>query len=140
MNYAVTTDIWELAEGEYFQAEFMKTVFGHSAWAARLGIYRKIEDSEMEYGEGLRRWEAGLRWRYFLLETSPHLLFLGGGVDHRPDDNSITPTGEVGFNLCFKPAVVSVIGFAGYQVHFHGFGFSKDRWVKGIELRAGFCF
>jgi len=137
VDYAFTTDILEIIDEEY-QMEFSTVIGYNSTWAARIGYYKHREDSKEEYAGGKRRWEIGFRWRYFPTERAPNLLFFGLGFDNRPQDNSITPLGEAGLNLCFKPIIVSVLGFAGYQLHWRSP--RPNRWVKGIELRAGFCF
>ena len=99
VDYAFTTDIIEIIDEDY-QVEFMSVMAHDSAWAARVGFYRHLEDSKAVYGKDERHWELGFRWRYFFMERAPNLLFFGIGFDNRPEDNTITPTGEVG--LIFK--------------------------------------
>ena len=138
IDYAFTTDILEIIDEDY-GVEFMSVLSHNAVWNARIGYYKHLEDSDATYAEGKRHWEIGFRWRYFLVERAPNLLFFGFGFDNRPQDNSITPTGEVGLNICIKPVIVSVIGFYGYQLHWGGD--KENRWVgPGIEVRAGFCF
>jgi len=141
-NFALTTDILELIDQDY-QIEFMYYTSSKSAFAVRLGYYKTIEDPPDEdgreqYAEDDRHWELGGRWRVFLLDSAPNLLFVGVGFDNRPQDNTITPLGEIGFNLSFKPIIVSLVGFGGYEIHVYDS--DDDRFVKGVELRAGVRF
>ncbi len=137
VSYALTTDILELMD-EDFQAEFMIVTSGGSTMAFRLGYYRHLEDSKSVYSGDTRHWELGGRWRHFLMDTAPNLLFLGLGFDNRPQDNTITPLGEIGFNFAYRPMVVSIVAFGGYEIHVRNS--NGHRFVKGIELRAGFGF
>lgn len=142
VKFTVTTDIFELIDKDY-QFEFMLLTSRKSAFSIRLGHYRTIEDPPDEEGREKyagddRHYELGGRWRLFLLGRAPNLLFLGAGFDNRPWDNTITPLGEVGFNVILRPLVLSVVGFGGYEVHFYGSG--ENRYVKGVELRAGIGF
>ncbi len=142
IHFSITTDILELLDEDY-QLEVMYYTSSRSAFSVRLGYYRTIEDPPneeglKEYAEGNRHWELGGRWRLFLMDRAPNLLFVGAGFDNRPQDNTITPLGEVGFNLALKPVIVSLLVFGGYEIHVYGSG--EDRFVKGIELRAGVGF
>ena len=132
-----TTDIIELFQGEY-GIEMMYNTSLRTSFAARLGSYRYLEDSDRAYPEDQRRWEIGGRWRTFLLDTAPNLLFVGFGFDNRPKDSSVTPLGEVGVNLNYSFLCASLIAFGGYEIHLQGV--EGDRWVTGIELRAGITF
>lgn len=137
VDYAFTMDILEIIDDDYLQVEFFSVLSHNSAWAARVGYYRHLEDSDLVYGGGKRHWELGFRWRFFPVQRAPNLVFLGIGFDNRPEDNSITPTAEAGVNLCIKPFILSIIGFAGYELHWND---GDNRFVKGIEARAGICF
>ncbi|MFW6140196.1 MAG: hypothetical protein ACOC5S_02440 [Acidobacteriota bacterium] len=137
IHFALTTDILELIDEDY-QLELMYYTSTKSAFSVRVGYYRTIEDSDEVYVNDERHWELGGRWRLFLMDRAPNLLFLGLGFDNRPQDNTITPLGEVGFNVALKPFLVSVIGFGGYE--FHVYDSDDSRFVKGIELRAGVGF
>jgi len=142
IQFSVTTDILELIDNDY-QFEFMYFTSLNSAFSIRLGHYRTIEDppdkeGRKKYAGNDRHWELGGRWRFFLLDRAPNLLFFGVGFDNRPWDNTITPLGEAGFNLALRPILLSVVGFGGYEIHFFGSG--TNRFVKGVELRAGIGF
>ncbi|MBN1271301.1 MAG: hypothetical protein JXB26_03430 [Candidatus Aminicenantes bacterium] len=137
VDYAFTTDVLEIIDEDYFQVEFFSVLSHNSGWSARVGYYRHLEDSDQVYADGKRHWELGFRWRFFFIQRAPNLFFLGIGFDNRPEDSTITPTAEAGVNLCIKPVILSVIGFAGYELHWEGSG---HRWIKGIEARAGICF
>lgn len=132
-----TTDVIELLQQEY-GVEMMYVTSLRTSFAARLGSYRYLEDSDRMYPEGQRRWELGGRWRRFLLDTAPNLLFVGFGFDNRPKDSSVTPLGEIGVNLNYSLICVSLVAFAGYELHLQGV--EGDRWVTGIELRTGITF
>lgn len=136
-SFSLTTDILELTDKDY-QAELSLINRNKTSFSVRLGSYRTIEDSANKYPGDERRWELGARWRYFLTGNAPNLVFFGFGFDNRPEDSNVTPTVELGVNLCLKPIIVSLIGFTGYEVKWQQ---SKaNRWVKGIEVRAGLCF
>lgn len=137
IHFTLTTDILELLD-EDIQGEFSYITSTHSTFSFRLGYYRTIEDSDGMYPGDTRRWELGGRWRQFLIDDAPDLLFIGIGFDNRPKDNTITPIGEIGFNFAFKPIVVSVVLFGGYEININDS--NSSRTVKGIELRAGFGF
>ena len=134
---AFTTDMIELLQQEY-GIEMMYITSLRTSFAARLGSYRRLEDSEQTYPGDHRHWEIGGRWRTFLLDTAPNLLFIGFGFDNRPKDSSLTPLGEVGVNLNASFFCASLIAFGGYELHLQGVG--GDRWVTGIELRTGITF
>lgn len=137
VHFGITTDILELIDEDY-QLEVMYYTSTRSAFSVRVGYYRTIEDSDDKYDNGDRHWELGGRWRLFVLDRAPNLLFVGAGFDNRPQDNTITPLGEVGFNFALKPVIFSLVGFGGYEIHVYN---SDDsRFVKGIELRAGIAF
>ena len=137
VHFGITTDILELIDEDY-QLEVMYYTSTKSAFSVRVGYYRTIEDSDEKYADGDRHWELGGRWRLFVLDRAPNMLFVGAGFDNRPQDNTITPLGEVGFNLVLKPFIVSVVGFGGYEIHVYDS--DESRFVKGIELRAGVAF
>jgi len=137
IRFAITTDILELIDEDY-QMEFMYLTALNSAFSFRVGYYRTIEDSDDVYVNEERHWELGGRWRLFLMDRAPNLLFVGAGFDNRPQDNTITPLGEFGFNFAFRPIILSIVGFGGYEIHFFGSG--DNRFVKGVELRAGIGF
>ncbi|MFO7980409.1 MAG: hypothetical protein R6V00_06190 [Candidatus Aminicenantes bacterium] len=137
VHFSITTDILELIDKDY-QLEVMYYTSTKSAFSVRVGYYRTIEDSNDVYANDDRHWELGGRWRLFLMDRAPNLLFVGLGFDNRPQDNTITPLGEVGFNVTLKPIIVSVVGFGGYE--FHVYDSDGNRFVKGIELRAGVGF
>ncbi|MGM0465265.1 MAG: hypothetical protein ACQERH_02395 [Acidobacteriota bacterium] len=137
VHFSITTDILELIDKDY-QLEVMYYTSTKSAFSVRVGYYRTIEDSNDVYANDDRHWELGGRWRLFLMDRAPNLLFVGLGFDNRPQDNTITPLGEVGFNVVLKPIIVSVVGFGGYE--FHVYDSDGNRFVKGIELRAGVGF
>lgn len=137
VHFAITTDILELIDKDY-QLEVMYYTSTKSAFSVRVGYYRTLEDSNDVYANDDRHWELGGRWRLFLMDRAPNLLFAGLGFDNRPQDNTITPLGEVGFNVALKPIIVSVVGFGGYE--FHVYDSDGNRFVKGIELRAGVGF
>jgi len=137
IHFALTTDILELIDEDY-QLELMYYTSSKSAFSVRLGYYRTIEDSDDVYADDERHWELGGRWRLFLMDRAPNLLFLGVGFDNRPQDNTITPLGEAGFNLALKPIILSIVGFGGYEIHVYDT--DDSRFVKGIELRAGIGF
>lgn len=134
---AFTTDVIELLQQEY-GIEMMYVTSLRTSFAARLGSYRHLENSERMYPDDQRRWELGGRWRRFLLDAAPNLLFVGFGFDNRPKDSSVTPLGEIGINLNRSFLCVSMIAFAGYELHLQGV--EGDRWVAGIELRTGITF
>lgn len=136
-SIALTTDILELADKDY-QVELSTITRNRTSFSVRLGSYRNIEDSKNKYPGDERRWELGARWRYFFTANAPNLVFFGTGFDNRPEDNTITPTVELGVNVCFKPIILSLIGFTGYEVKWRQT--EANRWVKGVEVRAGFCF
>ena len=138
--YMFTTDLLEWADpkGVDINLEFEYVLNAKWAFSIRAGYYRTIEDSNRVYVNNIRHWEIGSRYRYYFIENAPHLLFGGFGFDNRPQDNTITPLGEIGFNLCLKPGLFSLIGFLGYEWHWRNS--DANRWVKGIELRIGFCF
>jgi len=135
VHFAVTSDILEILDQDY-QGEIMYVTTYRSAFAFRLGYYRTIEDSKDTYPGNTRHWELGGRWRYFLVDTAPNLLFIGAGFDNRPKINTITPLGELGFNFTFKPFIIGIIAFGGYEVHVYNS--DANRFVKGIEIRVGF--
>lgn len=137
VHFSITTDILELIDKDY-QLEVMYYTSTKSAFSVRVGYYRTIEDSNDVYENDDRHWELGGRWRLFLMDRAPNLLFVGLGFDNRPQDNTITPLGEVGFNVALKPIIVSVVVFGGYELHFFDSG--TNRFVKGVELRAGVGF
>lgn len=137
VSYVITTDILEILDRDY-HLQFEYVLSSHTSFTIRLGNYRTLEDSNLIYANGARNWEIGSRYRWFILDTAPHLLFIGMGFDNRPQDNSVTPTGELGVQICLKPFTASLVGFSGYQWHYRSA--SGNRWVKGIELRAGVCF
>ncbi|MBD3412970.1 MAG: hypothetical protein GF421_00870 [Candidatus Aminicenantes bacterium] len=142
VHFAFTTDILEIIDEDY-QIEVMYYTSWKSAFSVRLGYYRTIENPPNEeglevYADGDRHWELGGRWRLFLLDRAPNMLFVGAGFDNRPQDNTITPLGEVGFNLVFKPIILSVVGFGGYEIYVYES--DNNRFVTGIELRAGVGF
>ena len=137
IHFILTTDILEILD-EDIQGEISYITSTRSTFAFRLGYYRTIEDSDGIYPGDTRRWELGGRWRQFLIDAAPNLLFLGIGFDNRPKDNTITPLGEIGFNYTFKPIVVSVVLFGGYEVNINDS--NANRTVKGIEIRAGLGF
>ncbi|MBE0460269.1 MAG: hypothetical protein IBX60_01350 [Candidatus Aminicenantes bacterium] len=137
VSYSFTTDFLELLDKDY-QGEFMIVAGFRSAYAVRIGYYQYLEDSTEKYSGDKRHWELGFRWRNFLMEAAPHLISLGVGFDTRPEDNIVTPTGEIGFNLCPEPITIGIIGFVGHEIDWKNS--DKNRWVKGVELRVGFCF
>ena len=138
--YLFTTDVIEWADpnGPDITLEFEYVLNARWAFSIRAGYYRTIEDSNRVYVNGIRHWEIGSRWRYYFTNNAPHLFFFGFGFDNRPQDNTITPLGEFGIQLCLKPGVFSLLGFTGYEWHWRVP--SANRWVKGVELRVGFCF
>ena len=136
-TFMISTDIIELFDEDY-QIEFVNFGRSRSAFAVRVGSYRTIEASENVYPGDERRWEIGARWRYFLTNQAPNLIFFGTGFDNRPEDSTVTPIGELGINVLFKPLAVSLIGFYGYEVHWRHS--EANRWLGGVEIRAGFCF
>lgn len=136
-HFTLSTDIFELLD-EDIQGEFSYITSFRSSFAFRLGYYRTIEDSDEKYPGDTRRWELGGRWRQFLMDVAPNLLFIGIGFDNRPKDNTITPLGEIGFNFAYKPLIVSAVLFWGYQINFNDS--DANRTVKGIEFRAGLAF
>ena len=136
-SIALTTDILELADKDY-QVELSTITRNRTSFSVRLGSYRNIEDSKNKYPGDERRWELGARWRYFFTANAPNLVFFGTGFDNRPEDNTITPTVELGVNVCFKPIILSLVGFTGYEIKWRQT--EANRWVKGVEIRAGFCF
>ncbi len=136
-NFALTTDFLMLFDQDY-QGEFSYILTSKSTFSARLGYFRHLEASSEEYQGDTRKWELGGRWRYFIADTAPNLFFIGVGFNNRPEVNTVTPLGEVGLNLCLKPLIVGVVGFAGYQWHWKNS--DANKWVNGVELRAGICF
>lgn len=136
-RFALTTDILELADKDY-QVEFSTINRNRTSFSVRLGYYRHLEDSKDTYPGDERRWELGARWRYFFASNAPNLVFFGSGFDNRPQDNSVTPMVELGVNVCFKPIILSFIGFTGYEIKWRQT--DANRWVKGVEIRAGLCF
>ena len=114
-SFALTTDILELTNKDY-QVELSTIGRNKTSFSIRLGSYRNIEDSKNTYPGNERRWELGTRWRYFFTSNAPNLVFFGFGFDNRPEDNTITPTAELGINVFVKPIILSLIGFIGYEV------------------------
>jgi hypothetical protein len=138
VHFALTTDVLELIDEDY-QAEFMHYISAKSAFAVRLGYYRTLEDSNKEYSGDTRHWELGGRWRYDLIDIMPNfLLFAGIGFDNRPQDNTVTPLGEIGSYFFLKPFFVMVVGFGGYEIDVTNSDNNRDVW--GIEARVGFGF
>lgn len=137
VRFALTTDILELTDKDY-QVELTTVNRNNTSFSVRLGSYRNIEDSKNKYPGDERRWELGARWRIFFTANAPNLVFFGTGFDNRPQDNTVTPTVELGVNFCFKPIILSLLGFTGYEVKWRQTG--ENRWVKGVEVRAGLCF
>ena len=136
-NYLFTTDILEIIDSD-FQLEFEYVLNSHWSFTMRAGYYKHLEDSAAVYANDKRHWEIGARYRYYPLDIPPNLLFIGIGFDNRPQDNTITPTAELGFQVPLRPIVFTVVAFGGYEWHYKNS--PADRWVKGIELRAGICF
>ncbi|MBU4202411.1 MAG: DUF3575 domain-containing protein [Acidobacteria bacterium] len=136
-NYLFTTDILEILDSD-FQLEFEYVLNSNWSFTMRAGYYRHLEDSEAVYANNKRHWEIGARYRFYPIDTPPNLLFLGIGFDNRPQDNTITPTAEIGFQVPLRPIVFSVVGFGGFEWHFKNA--PANRWVTGVELRAGICF
>ena len=137
VSYLLTTDILEITDEDYgLQFEYVLT--WDTSFTIRIGYYRTLEDSNDVYGNDARHWEIGSRYRWYALDNAPHLLFLGVGFDNRPQDNTVTPLGEIGVQLNLKPFTASIVGFGGYEWHYKRS--SADRFVTGVELRAGFCF
>jgi len=137
VNYLFTTDILEVMDNDY-GLQFEYVLSWDTSFTIRIGNYRTLEDSDNVYANNARHWEIGSRFRWYALDNAPHLLFLGIGFDNRPQDNTVTPTAEIGFQLNLKPFTVSLVGFGGYEWHYKRS--SADRLVTGVEIRAGFCF
>jgi hypothetical protein len=137
VKYLFTTDILEILD-EDFQLQFEYVLGSKTSFTMRVGYYRTLEDSNDIYDNNISRWEIGSRYRWFALDNAPHLLFLGLGFDNRPQDNTVTPLGEIGIQVNLKPLTASLVGFGGYEWHWKDS--SANRWVKGIEIRAGICF
>jgi len=137
VRFALTTDILELKDKDY-QVELTTVNRNNTSFSVRFGSYRNIEDSESQYPGEERRWELGARWRHFFTANAPNLVFFGTGFDNRPQDNTITPTVELGINVCFKPIILSLVGFTGYEIKWRES--EANRWVRGVEVRAGLCF
>jgi hypothetical protein len=137
VKYLFTTDILEILD-EDFQLQFEYVLGSKTSFTMRVGYYRTLEDSNDIYDNNIPRWEIGSRYRWFALDNAPHLLFLGLGFDNRPQDNTVTPLGEIGIQVNLKPLTASLVGFGGYEWHWKDS--NSNRWVKGIEIRAGICF
>jgi len=137
VTYTLTTDILEILDKD-IQGEFQYVLGRGSTFAVRLGTYRNLEDSDSVYAMKKRHWELGARWRKFLVAPAPQLLFFGLGFDNRPQDSTVTPTGELGVGFNFSPLAASAIVFGGYEMHWNDW--DANRWVKGLELRVGFSF
>ncbi|MCK4337904.1 MAG: hypothetical protein KAX11_08165 [Candidatus Aminicenantes bacterium] len=137
VKFLFTTDILEILDKDY-QLQFEYVLGSNTSFTMRVGYYRTLEDSNNIYANNVHHWEIGSRYRWFALDNAPHLLFLGVGFDNRPQDNTVTPLGEIGIQLNLKPLTASLVGFGGYEWHWKNS--SANRWVKGIEIRAGICF
>jgi hypothetical protein len=138
VRYIVNTDVLEILDKD-IQGEFQYIIGRQSTFAFRLGYYRTLEGNEGNvYPDLKRHWELGARWRRHPFTPAPHFLFVGLGFDNRPQDNTVSPTGELGANLVLRPLTVTVLGFAAYEIHWKN---SDDNWwVYGVELRVGFAF
>ncbi len=139
VEYVLTTDVVRLLRGDY-GLEFSSILTSRSSWAVRLAMARTLPGSSEVYPDEQRKWDIGIRYRYFPLGHSPHLLFLGVGWDNRIQDSLVIPQGELGFAIHIKPASVMVIGSYGYSVYLGSKTGVKNEWLKGIEARVGFCF
>lgn len=140
VEYFLTADIVALTRGDY-EVEFGSILTHNSAWAVRAGYFKHYPGSEATpYSDGKGRWGIGFRWRYYLLQHSPHLIFLGVGWDNRPQDAEALPLGEAGVALHFKPLSVMALGYYGYEFYLKSQGLTPNRWISGFEVRAGLCF
>lgn len=139
IEYALTTDIPQLLAGDY-QVEFTSMLSLHTAWAVKAGFFKRRQGTDEPYADGKGRWDIGFRWRYYLVQRAPHWLFLGVGWNNRPQDGQITPLGEAGFTLNIRPLSFTVMGTYGYEFYLKQSPDFEPHWVKGLELRAGFCF
>lgn len=138
VRYIVNTDVLELRTKD-IQGEFQYVIGRWSTFAFRLGYYRTLEGEEDNfYPDRKRHWELGARWRRHLFSPAPHFLFVGLGFDNRPQDNTVSPTGELGVNLVLRPFAFTVLGFAAYEIHWKNM--DDNWWIYGLELRVGFAF
>jgi hypothetical protein len=141
IDYGLTTDFVWLAHND-FQLELASTLSARSVWTARFGYthHRAGQGGIGEkYGNNKGRWYLGFRWRGYLLARAPHLLFIGVGWDNRPQDSMIAPMAEVGATVSFKPATLTLLYSAGYELYIKHAGYDS-RFVHGPELRLGICF
>ncbi len=139
VEYMLTTDVVRLFQGDY-GLEFGSILNSRASWAVRLAMARTLPGSTEVYPDGKRKWDIGIRWRFFPLGHSPHLLFLGLGWDNRIQDSLVIPKGELGMAIHIKPATVMVLGSYGYSVYVGSKTGVKNSWIKGIEARVGICF
>ena len=139
VEYVMTTDVVRLLRGDY-GLEFSSILNSRASWGVRLAMSRTLPGSTAVYPDGQRKWDIGIRYRYYPLGHSPHLLFLGVGWDNRIQDSLIIPQGELGLAIHIKPASIMVIGSYGYSVYLGSKTGVKNEWLKGIEARVGFCF